>query len=184
MTTPERDQARDANGGFIQTVEGAERDAQACLYRSRGWSLQRISDELGYGSASNVRRAILAVKDAVIRPAGVELVAQELAQLDYLRDKAMEVLERHHIRVDHGRVVTTGEGEDKQPLLDDGPILQAINTIAKLDESRRKLLGLDAAQKVDATVHEVTQEDLALSELIREKRARDAQELAELAAEL
>jgi hypothetical protein len=44
-----------------------------------------------------------------------------------------------------------------------------------VQERRAKYLGLDAPERVDATVTEVTQEDLELRELLAEARAqRDA----------
>jgi hypothetical protein len=62
-----------------------------------------------------------------------------------------------------------------EPRLRDGDP-GAITTAVRLSESRRKLLGLDAPQQVtvDATVHEVTQEDLALAEMLREAKAAAA----------
>lgn len=41
-----------------------------------------------------------------------------------------------------------------------------------IEKDRRRLLGLDEAVKVDATVHEVTQADLELAQIIREAQAR------------
>jgi hypothetical protein len=56
--------------------------------------------------------------------------------------------------------------------------LGAVDRLLKISESRRRLLGLDAAVKVDATVTEVTQADLELQELLREAQARAAESVA------
>lgn len=182
MTNPDQDQqrARDGGGQFIQTQQGAERDARAARMRAQGWSLLRISDELGYGSESNVRRALEKLKEKVVLPAAAELVAHELSILDHLIDKVMDVLAQDHLVVQHGRVVLmgekpeTGEEDDRRPIIDHEPIIKAATTLQRLTESRRKLLGLDAAVKVDATVHNVDQNDLAIQDLISQARARNA----------
>lgn len=53
-------------------------------------------------------------------------------------------------------------------------ILAVMDRIHKIGDRRSKLLGLDAPVKVDATVHEVTQQDLELDELLREAKAQAA----------
>lgn len=50
----------------------------------------------------------------------------------------------------------------------------------KVSERRSKLLGIDAPEKIEATVTEVTQEDLALAELVREAQAAAAVAEAQL----
>ena len=42
------------------------------------------------------------------------------------------------------------------------------NTVAKVAERRAKLLEINAPEKVEATVTEISQEDVALAELVRE----------------
>jgi hypothetical protein len=188
-------QNRDGRGRWIRGVESIERDREALRMRGIGWSLPRISDELGYGGKGNVSTALKRAKDDVIRPATQELIDQEIANLDHLIDRAIEVLERNHVTVSHGRVITqivqpAVRCEDAAcpgdstchlctpavhaPVLDDGPTLQAVATLQRLYESRRKLLGTDAATKIDATVHEVTQEDLAINDLLSAAKARNA----------
>jgi hypothetical protein len=101
-----------------------------------------------------------------------------LARLDGLEEAAIKVLERRHITVNNGRIIKLDDGE---PLLDDGPVLAAIDRLIKVEEARvrngealRRILGLDMPVKVDATVHEVDQSDIELSELIREAKAKNA----------
>jgi hypothetical protein len=109
----------------------------------------------------------------------LERLEAELLRLDDLEQHARQVLTRHHITVNNGRIISV----DGEPLLDDGPVLQAIDRLIKIEdarrrnnESQRKLLGLDAPTKVDAQVTEVTQQDIELAELIRETQARNAAE--------
>lgn len=113
----------------------------------------------------------------------VERLEGAHARLDYMEAAARKVLERHHITVNNGRIITV----DGEPLLDDGPVLAAIDRLAKIEDARlknneslRRLFGLDAPAKVDATVHEVRQEDVELAELIREAQAKNAAEEARI----
>lgn len=168
---------RDGRGRFLRAVDSVDRDAQALRLRAKGYSLQYISDQLGYGDKGNVHRALERAKADIIETPARALVEQELASLDYLIDVTLGILHAQHVTVSHGRLITMDDGS---PLPDHGPILQAVTTLKGLYESRRKLTGVDAAVKLDATVHEVTQQDLELEELLREARAANAVAEAEL----
>ncbi|QIP87625.1 hypothetical protein GLX30_30395 [Streptomyces sp. Tu 2975] len=136
--------ARGANGKYIRTLQGAEMDAEAARLRSKGWSFQRIADELGYSNKGNAWRAVDAVLQATVQEAGDELRRLERERLDRLAEAAWGVLDRQHVTVSNGRIVSLG-GE---PLPDDGPVLAAIDRLLRISESRRKLEGLDAPSRV------------------------------------
>ncbi|WUH94574.1 hypothetical protein OG900_33460 [Streptomyces sp. NBC_00433] len=173
MTTD--DQARDGWGRFTDSLDSAERDAEAARLYRQYRNYQRVSDELGYGNKGNAWRAINKCRDHVRKQAGEELIAVEAAELDQLYVQALEVLERDHIHVSQGRVVKDDEGV---PLLDDGPKLAAIRELRNLRESYRRLYGLDAATKTEATVTTVPQ-STELQERLRLARERvEAQEQA------
>jgi hypothetical protein len=77
-----------------------------------------------------------------------ELIALELAKIDLLERRAYEIMEKHHVFVSQGgKVVYDGDVK----LEDDGPALQAINTLAKLGERRARLLGLNAPTRTELT---------------------------------
>lgn len=78
---------------------------------------------------------------------------------------AMEVLEREHVTVSNGRVVSLDDGT---PLPDDGPVLQAIDRLLRIQERRARLLGLDAPVKRDLTL---TDERTARIEALAEELA-------------
>jgi hypothetical protein len=59
---------------------------------------------------------------------------------------------------------------------------KAAEIILKVIADRRKLLGIDAPIQVDATITEVTQQDIALQEMIAEAKARNAVRMQELQA--
>ena len=72
-------------------------------------------------------------------------ISIETAKLDALEQAAWEVLRREHITVQHGKVVRI----NRKPLVDDAPVLQAIDRLLKIAERRARLRGLDAPTKVD-----------------------------------
>jgi hypothetical protein len=105
----------------------------------------------------------------------LERLEGELVRLNELEERAKQVLDRHHITVNNGRVIAI----DGEPLQDDGPVLAAIDRLIKIEDARRKnnaeqrkLLGLDAPTKVDAQVTEVTQQDIELQEMVRDAKAK------------
>jgi hypothetical protein len=107
----------------------------------------------------------------------LERLEGELVRLNELEERARLVLGRHHITVNNGRVIAV----DGEPLQDDGPVLAAIDRLIKIEDARRKnnaeqrkLLGLDAPTKVEATVTETTQQDIELQEMVAEMRAKNA----------
>lgn len=111
-------------------------------------------------------------------------LTESAARLDGLEAAALAVLEREHITVNNGRIIDLGG----IPLPDDGPVLQAIGRLTRIEDTRRaieesrrrvseslrKLHGLDAPTRIETTVTEVTQQDIELQEMVSELRARNA----------
>lgn len=143
-------------------IDAAQRRAKALEMRRDGRKFQDIADALGYKSrgaaAQDVQRALALT---VSEPAA-EVRALELMRLDEMWVAALDVLKRSHITVSNGRVIEI----DGQPLVDDGPVLQAIDRLLKIQERRAKYLGLDAPTKVeviddstiDAEIRRLTEE--------------------------
>jgi hypothetical protein len=75
-----------------------------------------------------------------------DLRQMELDRLDALAQRVWAVLETQHVTVSNGRIVYLGN----EPLADDAPVLNAVDRLVKISESRRKLLGLDAPAKVQS----------------------------------
>lgn len=183
MANPDQ-HSRSSQGRYVRTVETAERDAEAARLFAHGYTDGMIAQMLGYPSSRAVgegRRKILA---EIQTDAAKELVQAEIHKLDLelirlegLERSARRVLEARHITVSNGRVII--HPDTQEPMEDDGPVLQAVDRLIRIEDARRrnaerraKLLGLDAAVKVDATVHEVTQQDLELQEMLREAKAK------------
>lgn len=153
MVNPNQD-ARDGRGKYVRTLTVAERDAEAARLRSQGWTYERIADHLGYTDKSNARRAIEKVLKSTVQEAGDELRKIERERLDRLAEAAWAVLERQHVTVSNGRIVSL----NGEPLPDDGPVLQAIDRLLRISESRRKLEGLDAPSRVSVDAENLGQE--------------------------
>ncbi len=178
--------ARSGKGQYVRTPETARRDARAADLRAKGWTYQKIADQLGYADKRTAYDAIeRALKDVVREPGEAVLhfelqrLDAELERLEDLEVSARKVLTNRHIMVNNGRVILHPDTE--QPMEDDGPVLHAIDRLIKIEDARRrngerraKLTGIEAAVKVDATVHQVTQQDLELQEMLREAKAQVA----------
>jgi hypothetical protein len=178
--------SRSGKGRYIRTPETARRDAQAAELRAKGRTYQQIANELGYGDKRTAYDAVERALKEIIREPGeavlhfeLERLDAELERLDDLEVSARKVLTTPHIMVNNGRVIL--HPDTNQPMEDDAPVLQAIDRLIKIEDARRrngerraKLTGIEAAVKVDATVHQVTQQDLELQEMLREAKAQVA----------
>jgi hypothetical protein len=84
---------------------------------------------------------------AELNAARSDLIAIETVKLDALEQAVWEVLRREHIVVQHGKVVYLR----RKPMVDDAPVLQAVDRLVKIAERRARLRGLDAPVKVDVS---------------------------------
>ncbi|WP_372352639.1 hypothetical protein [Streptomyces sp. KL116D] len=150
---PEDPNARQRNGrgSFERSMDTVRRDARAAELRADGLTYAQIGEQLGMNKG-DAYRAVQNAKADVARPAVTKLIAAESGQLDDLYVMALEIIERNHVTVSHGKVVTMADESGAEvPLLDDGPRLQAIQVALRVRESYRKLHGLDAEQKVNVS---------------------------------
>lgn len=171
--------ARNRMGRYTRTPEAVARDAEAArLYYEEGLSLQQIADHFGWKWHTSALDAVNRALRDVAEPTKAVRDRRE-RELQFLWDAAMEIYNKEHIVVSHGQVARL----DGEPIPDHGPRLQALDQLRKINVELRKLHGSDAAVKVDATVTEVTQEDIELAELVREAQAKNAAEEARIKGE-
>jgi len=148
-------------------MDTASLDAYAVMLRSRALGYAEIGHAMGETDSTafdRVQRGLGAIRMA---PAA-ELVKIEVAKLDAIEREALRVLETFHYVVSEGRVISYQgpRQSEPRPLKDDGPVLAAVDRLLKIQDRRAKLLGLDAAQKVDLsggvayTFENVSSEDL------------------------
>jgi hypothetical protein len=146
---PPAPETRDGNGRIIRTPEQVARDAWAAGQRSLGRPYKAIAADLGISISSCHEAVHRAYKD-IAEPLAGPARAAELALLEATRDAALEVLAREHITVSNGKVITLADDTGREvPLPDDGPILQAVQTIARISGTIHDLMGWKAASKVE-----------------------------------
>lgn len=139
-----------------RSAETMERDHRAYDLFRRGLSYRQICDEIGYASTNAAFEAVRrAAKENAVDP--VEAAADRQVILDRLQDyrrAAQGVLaNRHYILTQSGRLA---EGPDGRPLIDDDPVLKALDRLAKLDDLELKIRDLYPAAK--SRVEVVTEE--------------------------
>jgi hypothetical protein len=156
------DQLRNtSNGRFQRQPETARRDAQAADLRAQGKTYQQIAEALGFAHRREAQGAVeRAIKEVIQEPGEavlhfeLERLDAQLARLDAMEEKVRAVLEARHITVNNGRVIIDPATE--KPMPDDGPVLQAVDRLLKIEDARRrngerraKLTGIEAALKVE-----------------------------------
>lgn len=133
-----------------------ERDARAYELFRRGLSYQAIARELGLRSKS---AAFDAVRRAARDNAADPLDAEEQRQAfydrlqDYRRSAQRILATRHYVTSQAGKLVY-GPGPEPQVLVDDAPVLAALDRLVKIDDQECRLRGL-----YPPTKHEVRQID-------------------------
>ncbi|MEU8275711.1 hypothetical protein ACFYOK_10780 [Microbispora bryophytorum] len=163
-------------GNSAQTAEQA---AQAYELRLSGASFRTIASVLGVSVSTAHDRVTSAIAERV-DPLADQYRAVELDRLDALTARAWRIMTSDHIVVQHGKIV---RDEDGNPVKDDGPVIAAIGVLVRISERRSKLLGLDAAVKVDAQVTPVDPKDIELAQMIEQVKQRNAAEEARLRGE-
>lgn len=164
--TPTTTHTRGPHGRFLRTLSQAETDAEAARLRSEGKSYRRIADLMGCSSRTaydRVQRALAAVPAEAVE--AVRAIEGEV--LGHALGEALRILATNHVTVSHGKII---RGDDGEPLIDDGPKLQALAAIVRISESRRKLTGADVpvTQHHDVIVEHTTTLDAEIERLMAE----------------
>lgn len=121
-------------------------EAAECLrLQLQGATVRSIAQELGL-KPSTVQNRLTMALTAVIVPGVEELRKREGERLLYLIEKLKAAVDR---------------GDES-----------AIKTTARLSESYRRLYGLNAPEQHQVQIHETTQNDLELQDMIRAAQAR------------
>lgn len=154
-----------------RAVRDAQRRAEMLSLRLDGLTLEQIGERMGVGTPT-VSRVISNALAAHTREPAEELRSIELGRCDVLLTEAMQTVKAFHPLVSAGRVVSapmldnTGQpvrnpesGDVLTRVLEDkAPKLAAIATAVRVMERRAKLLGLDAATKLQQEVTVTTDE--------------------------
>jgi hypothetical protein len=174
---------RNFNGRFERSIHTVRRDAAAAEYLADhpGTTYREIAEQFGYYDKTEARRGILRAKADVARPAIEKLIGDESRELDALYAEAMKILQRNHVTVSHGKVITwlNPETQQEEPLPDDGPRLTAISTALRIRQAYWDLHGLKQPTKTEAVVT-VNPQEIELAGLIEQAEAANATREAHL----
>jgi hypothetical protein len=145
------DRVRNGRNRFTKSITDAEKRAEAARLRAQGWTYPRIAEELGYSSRASACKAVQQVLRETAEDAGDEFRAIKREQLRLLTEATWEILEREHIVVSNGRVVSLND----EPLKDPGPALNAVSLLLRINESERKLEGADEPARVSVEAQQI-----------------------------
>lgn len=146
-------------------IETRITDAKALELRRRGLSYAQVAEQMGWKSQAASYYAVQRGLADTAKEASEEVRAIELARLDELTRVGYRVMfSTHYVTTQSGRLAAhpvTGE-----LLVDDGPVLAAMNSLIRVAERRAKLLGLDRPIKHE--VRTIDAIDARLEELARQ----------------
>jgi len=164
---------------IAKQAEVADRRARVVAMKARGARYADIARELGISEAVAGKDASLAYQQAAARLRATmdEVIAGEIEELEALRALAWrDVLTKHPHVTQSGKIAINPDGT---PVYDTAPNSRARRDLLAIQERKAKLLGLDAAMKVDIKAEVVTVGafDAAIAELtaaIAAEQAHDA----------
>jgi predicted transcriptional regulator len=137
--------------------EQVERDNKAVELRRRHLTYDQIAKEMGYASKSSAYAAVRRGLADSVMESNDEVRQQEVDRLDELARRALRVIMTPHYKVSGREIVR--DPKSREPLIDDQPVLNAINSLLKIMERRAELLGLNAVRRVEVlTIGMVDQE--------------------------
>lgn len=152
------------HGDSSRALTSAQFAAEVVLRKKAGLTFKEIGDELDR-APSYIHRVFWKAIRAIPEPAVAEYRAEQLARIAMEREVLLDVVGTSHATVSNGHIVSeiTGrwplkddDGNDHplagqptygDPLVDDGPVMAAIDRLIKLDQQEAMLLGLNAEQK-------------------------------------
>lgn len=149
--------------------EIAEQQKTCYQLRLQHASFRAIAAETGLSVSTVFERVETEIAETVA-PYREQYQVMQRERLDGLSRTVMDMLTERHYTISDGRVVQL----DGEPIEDAEFVLKCIDRLMKIEERRAKLLGLDAAVKVDATVTETTQVDIEAAEMVAEAKVKAA----------
>lgn len=132
------------------------RDAEALSYRARGFTYQRIANEMGMSDRSAARKACERALAADIRDTADEAKALLLMDLNAAKQAVWAVLEANHLVISDGRVVTL----DGVALPDDEPVLKAVDRLVKINQEIAKIYGAYAPVKSEVITMDAVEAEI------------------------
>lgn len=145
---------------------------QAALDASlKGKTWAQVAQIAGYASAGAACAAVDELLKSVSVKSADRYRTESLRRLDLLDEVAWDVLGANHIHVSaSGKVVKDIDPETGQEFIvtDHAPVLRALAEIRKNDESRRKLMGVDAPTRTKIELEQHDALDAEIESMMRE----------------
>jgi hypothetical protein len=156
-----------------RTAESMEKDAKAASLFRRGLTYRQISAEMGWGSPTSALNAVRrAARDAARDDlGGADALHLMLGRLNDYRRVAWRVASTKHFLTTQSGVVL--HPVTREPLLDDSPVLAALDRLLRCDAEENKLRGTYAPTKTRVEVITEDMVDAEISRLMREVEAND-----------
>ena len=157
--TGRADAARNGgNGRWAKDMTAAQRSAEAALLRSRGVMWKDIAAQLGYASEGAAYDAAQRFWIEQPKQTVAEIRNEFRMKLDGLEQELRAVMSRDHFVVARGEDGPELVKKDGEYLIDDGPIVLAVDKIRALVETQLKFMpGVASATKVQV----ITDDDIA-----------------------
>lgn len=164
---------------IAKKTEVAERRAEVVRLKARGVPYSEIARRLGCSeevARQDVSRAHK-MRAQELRDNVDELIAGEVEELEALQQLTWRIASAQHRKI--GSSGIAAKDEYGNPVLDFDVNLRAVNTLVKIRERMGKLLGYDAALKVDikaqvVTVDAIDAAILGLKQQLEEERGNGA----------
>lgn len=163
---------RKPNGNWGETEAAADRRKEAFELRKRKMPYRKIAEvlDVSVSTAFSYVEEYWKELEAATKETAEQVRNQELETLDELEARWAPLALHEGLNV--SKLIEGPDGEVKHIRLEDYDAgLKAVDRLLKIHERRSKLLGLDAAQKVEG---EIKHTHMTLEEF--EKRVKEAEE--------
>lgn len=152
-----------AGHGFTQTIDGVERHAEWARLEAQGWSRTRIAEYAGVHKSTVTRGIDRLLADVKVEAAD-ELRKRSRERLRILIERAFDELAKPH------PVIRDGQRHDD--LTDATAVVSLLRELRQLDESARKLDGIDAPARARLEISDESDVDRDIERLVAELAAR------------
>jgi hypothetical protein len=129
-------------------VEVAELTARILDAKNHGLTFLQIAAREGISNGYTYKLYLAGLHD-IPRESADELREKQLTRIHAQREVLQQIVDRAHVTVNQGRVISTDDGE---LVIDDGPVMAAVDRLIKLDDQEARLLGLNAPVKTQTDV--------------------------------
>lgn len=157
-----------------RSAETMERDQRAYDLFRRGLSYRQIGAELGVSHQSAFDAVRRAASDNAVDPFEAAAARQVFLDRfqDYRRSAQRVLAAKHYVTTQSGRLTL---GPDGSPLVDDEPVLRALDRLVKIDDMELRLRDLYPAAKQRVEVITEDAVDAECRKLIGEIAEREGE---------